>query len=61
MQHRRSLSIERISDPADKTIVYAVSATDGSLKGTLVNANGVYSDTATDELVSKLIVNSHKS
>src|SRR3954453_17780728 len=40
--------------PADETIVYAVSAIDGSLKGTLVNAYGVYADTASEELVRKL-------
>lgn len=42
------------TDPADETILYAVSSTDGSLKGTLVNAYGTYADTASEELVHKL-------
>ncbi len=42
------------SDPTDETIVYAISSEDGTVKGILVNAYGPYSDTASEELVSKL-------
>lgn len=42
------------TDPGDEMIVYAISAIDGSVKGTLVNAYGTYADTASDALVSKL-------
>jgi hypothetical protein len=42
------------TDPADETILFAVSSTDGTIKGTLVDAYGAYSDTASEELVSKL-------
>lgn len=42
------------TDPDDETIVYAISSTDGAVKGTLVNAYGVYAETASDELISKL-------
>src|SRR3954454_2188427 len=42
------------TDPADETIVFAISATDGSIKGTLVNAYGMYADTVSEELVHKL-------
>lgn len=52
---------EGITDPADETIVYAVSSTDGSLKGTLVDAYGTYADTASEELVSKLKINRNKA
>ena len=45
---------EGMTDPADETIVYAISTKDGSVKGTLVNAYGAYSDTASEELVDKL-------
>ena len=44
------------TDPADETIVYAISANDGSVKGTLVDAYGTYSDSASEELVEKLSI-----
>lgn len=44
------------TDPADETIVYAISSVDEEVKGVLVNAFGVYADTATDELISKLAI-----
>lgn len=44
------------TDPADETIVYAISANDQSIKGTLVNAYGTYSDSASQELVEKLSI-----
>ena len=42
------------TDPSDETIIYAISSTNGNIKGTLVNAYGAYGDTASEELVSKL-------
>jgi hypothetical protein len=47
---------EGITDPADESIVYAIAANDGSVKGVLVNAYGTYSDTASDEMVDKLTI-----
>lgn len=47
---------EGITDPADETIIYAISANDGSVKGTLVNAYGAYSDSTSEELVEKLAI-----
>lgn len=44
---------EGYSNPDDNSIVYAIESTDG-LKGVLVNAYGVYADTASDELIAKL-------
>ena len=44
------------TDPADETIVYAISSTKHKLKGILVNAFGTYSDTASNDLIAKLKV-----
>ena len=44
------------TDPADETIVYAISANDNTVKGTLVNAYGVYSESTSEELVEKLAI-----
>lgn len=45
---------EGASDPADNSIVYAISANDHSLKGVLVDAYGVYSENITPEMARKL-------
>ncbi len=45
------------NDPDDSSVLYAISAKDGSLKGVLVNAYGVYGDAASDELIKKLAIN----
>ncbi|MEP7167996.1 MAG: phosphoribosylpyrophosphate synthetase [Bacteroidota bacterium] len=42
------------TDPADETIVYAISSVKHKLKGILVNAFGVYSDSVSNELIAKL-------
>lgn len=42
------------TDPADESVVYAISSKDGELKGVLVNAYGPYADPISDELVEKL-------
>jgi hypothetical protein len=44
---------EGASNPDDSSIVYAISSKDG-LKGTLIDAYGVYADSLTNEMVEKL-------
>ncbi len=44
---------EGASDPDDNVILYAISSDEG-LKGIMVNAYGVYANTATDALNKKL-------
>jgi hypothetical protein len=44
------------TDPADETIVYAISALHSNLKGVLVNGYGIYSDSFTSEMIEKLKV-----
>ncbi|MCJ8211454.1 phosphoribosylpyrophosphate synthetase [Mucilaginibacter sp. RS28] len=50
----RHYRFEGPSDPDEEAVVYAISSTDGKVKGVLVNSYGVYSDDTTDELVKKL-------
>jgi hypothetical protein len=45
---------EGMSNPDDEAIVYAISSTSGAVKGTLVNAYGIYADDASSALVEKL-------
>ena len=42
------------SDPSDEAILYAISSKDHSIKGTLVNGYGIYSDDVTDEMIRAL-------
>lgn len=42
------------SDPADNSIVYAIESTVKDIKGTFVDAYGVYSNTISQELLKKL-------
>ena len=46
---------EGASNPDDNSIVYAISSTDG-LKGILIDAYGMYSESLTDEMAKKLRV-----
>lgn len=42
------------TDPADESILYAISSHKYNLKGVFVNAFGIYSDPVADELMKKL-------
>ena len=42
------------TDPGDEMIVYAISSTKHNLKGVVVNAYGIYSDSATSKIVERL-------
>ncbi|MGC1244178.1 MAG: phosphoribosylpyrophosphate synthetase [Chryseosolibacter sp.] len=44
---------EGMSDPDDNSIVFAISSQDG-VKGTLVDAYGVYSENLTEPMIRKL-------
>jgi len=42
------------TDPADESILYAISSEKYNLKGVFVNAFGIYSDPVADEMMKKL-------
>lgn len=44
---------EGASNPDDSAVIYAISSKDG-LKGTLIDAYGVYADSMTTEMIEKL-------
>ena len=43
-----------MSDVDNESILYAISSTQNNVKGLLVNAYGIYADTASTALVAKL-------
>lgn len=45
------------TDPDNSSVLYVITALDGSLKGVLINAYGVYSDAISDNLIQKLKMN----
>ena len=45
------------TDPDNSSVLYAIAALDGSMKGVLINAYGVYSDAISDLLIQKLKMN----
>lgn len=45
---------QEMSDVGDENILYAISSHKNNMKGILVNAFGIYADTASAELVAKL-------
>ncbi|SFD75004.1 hypothetical protein SAMN05518672_10356 [Chitinophaga sp. CF118] len=47
---------EGMTDPGDENIVYAISSNDHTIKGILVSAFGMYSDSVSDEMVRKLSI-----
>jgi hypothetical protein len=42
------------TDPADESIVYAISSEKLNLKGILINAYGIYAEPVTNEMLQKL-------
>ena len=56
-QIREVYRFEGMTNPDDSSVLYAVEASDESIKGVLVNAYGVYSDAVSDEMIQKLKVN----
>jgi nicotinamide mononucleotide (NMN) deamidase PncC len=42
------------TDPGDEAVVYAISSEKHQVKGTLINAYGIYSDPVSDEMVKAL-------
>lgn len=47
---------EGASDPEDQSVLYAISSEKYNLKGVLVNAYGMYSDSGANEIIKKLKV-----
>lgn len=45
------------SNPADESILYAISSEKHNLKGVLVNGGGIYSDDITNEMLDSLRIN----
>lgn len=45
---------EGMSNPDDSSIVYAISAIDGSVKGLLVDAYGAYSEHLSEAMIERL-------
>jgi len=46
---------EGMSNPDDNSIVFAISSDDG-IKGTLVDAYGIYADSLTESMIKKLVI-----
>jgi hypothetical protein len=44
------------TNPSDSSVIYAVQSHDGTLKGTLISAYGVYSDAVSEHMIQKLTV-----
>jgi hypothetical protein len=42
------------SDPGDQSVLYAITACDGEVKGLLVNGYGIYSESASNRILEKL-------
>lgn len=45
---------QEMSDVDNESILYAISSTQGQVKGLLVNAYSIYADTASTQLIEKL-------
>lgn len=48
------------SNPADEDVVYAVESITGNIKGVITSAYGLYADTASAEMISKLSMHHKK-
>lgn len=44
------------SDPDDQDVVYAIESKDGTIKGVISSAFGLYADDASAEMISKLSI-----
>jgi hypothetical protein len=44
------------TNPSDSSVIYAVQSMDGSLKGTLISAYGMYADAVSEHMIRKLKV-----
>ena len=53
MEHHR---FEANTDPDDSCVLYVIQSKDGSLKGVLINAYGIYSDPVSESIIQKLKV-----
>ena len=53
VRHHR---FEGDSNPSDESVVYAIASHDGSLKGVLVSAFGMYAEEASEDIIRKLTV-----
>lgn len=42
------------TNPSDSSVIYAVEAIDGSMKGTLISAYGMYADAVSEHMIRKL-------
>ncbi len=51
VEHHR---FEGDTDPDNSSVLYVIQSKEGSMKGVLVNAYGVYSDAMSDEMIQKL-------
>ena len=54
IEHHR---FEGDTDPDNSSVLYVIQSHDGSLKGVLINAYGVYSDAVSDVMIQKLRMN----
>ena len=48
---------EADTNPDDSSVLYAIQSIDKNIKGVLINAYGVYSDSISDSLIQKLKIN----
>ena len=53
VEHHR---FEGDTDPGNSSVLYVIQSHDGSIKGVLINAYGVYSDPVSDAMIQKLMV-----
>lgn len=47
---------EGYTNPSDEEVVYAVESKDGKMKGTFINAYGLYADPMSNEMIQKLSI-----
>jgi hypothetical protein len=47
------------SDPSDESVVYAITSHDGSMKGVLVSAYGIYSEKVSEDIIRKLQIHEY--